>query len=78
MGDADVLPPSIPATHKRNRKPRFAQTYAQGSNGSYLIDNGTLSITVTVSTYNFVRRMFFPLLGMPMRWPRNLCSLRIR
>jgi hypothetical protein len=33
---------------------------------------------VTVSTYKLLQRMFLSLLGMPMRQPKNLCSLRIR
>jgi hypothetical protein len=67
MGDGDVLPPLIAATHKPNRKPHFSYTYTARFDGRYLIDNETLLFAVTVSTYKLVRRMFFPLLGMPMR-----------
>jgi hypothetical protein len=78
MGDGGVLPPSNPATHKPNSNPRFSQAYAASLEYQYLIDNNTILLAVTASAYKLVLRMFFPLLGMPMRRLKNLCSLRLR
>src|SRR5665213_3087184 len=78
VADGDVLPPSVPATHKPNSKPGFAQTYAARLAGSHVIDNERHLFALTVRAYKLVRPMFFPLLAMPMRWLNNLCSLRIR
>jgi hypothetical protein len=70
-------PASIRITHKPNRKPRFSRTYVSRPELRYLIDNEMLLFLVTARTYKLVQRMFLPLLEMPMRWPKNLCLLRI-
>jgi hypothetical protein len=67
MGDGNLLPPMLAATHKPKSKSSFPQTYGACAEGKYLIDNDALLYAVTVSAYRLVRLIFLSLLGRPMR-----------
>jgi hypothetical protein len=77
LGDRNVLPLCIPATHKPNRTIHFPHAYAAESIGGYGIDNEALLFTVTASAYNVMRRIFLPMFTMPMRSLTNLCTFRM-
>ena len=78
LGDGDVLPRSIRATHKPDRTIHFAHAYAANRNNRYRIDNGALLFALTAAAYKLMQRMSSPTSAMPMRALADLCTFRIR
>lgn len=74
----DVLPLSVPATHKPTRRIHFPHTYVASSIFRHGVDNEALLFTVTAEAYRVMQRMFLPMLGLPMRPIANLCTFRMR